>query len=167
VRVQHTVYTNNIWRRRKKEGIRRAEACGEKQRLKAEAEKKKEELKKREEVKKELNKLREEEKLVVKSEAEQRNLLSSSVTLLHEAEKKLSDAIKSGSLDSISIAHGLLEVARKRMDEANRELACLATNDKHVKRSKSGIWTVIYLEPMQRNLSRALLDYSVLTIEYE
>lgn len=118
-------------------------------------------------MKKELNKFREEEKLVVKSEAEQRNLLSSSVTLLHEAEKKLSDAIKSGSLDSISIAHGLLEVARKRMDEANRELACLATNDKHVKRGKSGIWTVIYLEPMQRNLSRALLDYSVLTIEYE
>jgi hypothetical protein len=106
-------------------------------------------------VKKELNKFREEEKLVVKSEAEQRNLLSSSVTLLHEAEKKLSDAIKSGSLDSISIAHGLLEVARKRMDEANRELACLAKKRQtcqekqkrhldcdlsgaHAKKSKSG-----------------------------
>ena len=47
--------------------------------------------------------------------------------MLKEAEAKLSDAIKAGSMDNISVAHGLLEVARKRMDTATDELPKLAT----------------------------------------
>jgi hypothetical protein len=41
------------------------------------------------------------------SEKEQRNFLHSSGVLLKEAETKLSDSIKAGNMDQISVAHGL------------------------------------------------------------
>jgi len=52
--------------------------------------------------------------------------LKSSGKLLQEAESKLADAIKAGDIDAIGISHGLLEVARKRMDNATNELCSIA-----------------------------------------
>jgi len=83
-------------------------------------------------------KLRSEEKEMLKKhetelqgkEKEQHNILKSSGALLHEAEEKLSTAIKSGNIDQIGISHGLLEVARKRMDSATAELCSIAQTRK-------------------------------------
>ena len=49
--------------------------------------------------------------------------------LLQEAEGKLSDAIKAGNMDQISVAHAI-EIARKRMSEATNELSTLAAKRK-------------------------------------
>ena len=64
------------------------------------------------------------------SEKEQHNLLKSGGLLLHEAESKLHEAIKTGDMDRISIAHGLLEVARKRMESATNKLCGVASKRK-------------------------------------
>jgi hypothetical protein len=61
-------------------------------------------------------------------EQEQHNVLKSSGKLLQEAEKKLASAIKAGNIDDIS--HGLLEVARKRMNDATSELCDIASKRK-------------------------------------
>jgi hypothetical protein len=46
--------------------------------------------------------------------------------LLTEAESKLADAIKQSYMDRVSIAHGLLEVARTRTATATKELGIIA-----------------------------------------
>ena len=46
----------------------------------------------------------------------QRNLLHGSGVLLKDAESTMSESIKGGNMDQISVTHGLLEVARKRME---------------------------------------------------
>ena len=66
------------------------------------------------------------------TEKEQHNLLKSGSVLLHEAESKLQEAIKTGDMDRISIAHGLLEVARKRMESATTMLCGVAAKRKTV-----------------------------------
>ena len=56
--------------------------------------------------------LRKEEADIKESEKDQSNILSSSGSLLQEAEAKLKEAIKAGDLDKIAVAHGLLEIGR-------------------------------------------------------
>lgn len=72
-----------------------------------------------------------ENELCVK-EKEQHNILNACAKLLQEAEGKLSDAIKAGNTDQLGVSHGLLEVARKRMDGANVELGSIASKRKHM-----------------------------------
>ena len=60
------------------------------------------------------------------AEKEQHNAILRSNAILKEAEEKLSVAVKAGNLDEIAIAHGLLEIGRKRISEATTELAKLA-----------------------------------------
>jgi len=50
--------------------------------------------------------------------------------LLSEVESKLSDAIKQGDMDRVSVAHGLLEVARTRTANATKELCVVAEKRK-------------------------------------
>jgi hypothetical protein len=54
-------------------------------------------------------------------EKEQHNILKSAEVLLSEAEIKLVDTIKQGDIDRVSVAHGLLEVARKHTANATKE----------------------------------------------
>src|SRR6218665_2449525 len=62
---------------------------------------------------------------ITPAEKEQHNLLSGSGALLKEAEPKLAEASRASNMDNISIAHGLLEVARRRMNEATQTLSKL------------------------------------------
>ena len=101
-----------------------------KQRQLAEEQKKKEEEKKKELKRLETEKLHEQEGEITVAETEQRKALSASGVLLQEAEGKLSDAIKAGNMDQISVAHAMIEIARKRMNEATNELSTLANKRK-------------------------------------
>lgn len=96
-----------------------------------EEEKKKHEEAERQKVHaKETEKLQKLEIELLAVKEEQHNILKSSGKILHEAEQKLSDAIKAGDIDRIGISHGLLEVARKRMDAATTELCSIAAKRK-------------------------------------
>ena len=74
--------------------------------------------------------LRKEEADIKESEKEQCSILSSSGSLLQEAEAKLNEAIKAGDLDKIAVAHGLLEIGRKRLTQATTDLSNLAEKRK-------------------------------------
>jgi len=56
--------------------------------------------------------------------------LKSAEVLLSEAESKLGEAIKQGDMDRVSVAHGLLEVARTRTANATKELRVIAEKRK-------------------------------------
>ena len=91
------------------------------------------------------------------AETEQRKALSASGVLLQEAEGKLLDAIKAGNMDQIiSVAHAMIEIARKRMSEAtncqhwllkenvvltkrNATLTHLSTRSRHRQRKRSPV----------------------------
>ena len=68
-----------------------------------------------------------------KKQTEQSNVLKAAEGLLADAEKKLSGAIKTGDMCQVSMASGLLEVGRKRIAEANRELSEIADRRKKIK----------------------------------
>src|SRR6218665_2642833 len=87
--------------------------------------KKREEKRKKEMQRQETDKLTKEEGEITAAEKEQHNLLSGSGALLKEAETKLAEASRASNMDNISIAHGLLEVARRRMNEATQTLSKL------------------------------------------
>jgi len=74
--------------------------------------------------------LKKEEDGITTAEKEQRTILSSLGALLQEAEAKLSEAIKAGDLDKIAVAHGLLEIGRKRLTPATTDLSSLAEKRK-------------------------------------
>ena len=67
---------------------------------------------------------------ITAAEKEQCNILSSSGSLLQEAEAKLNEAIEVGDLDKIAIAHGLLEISRKRLIQETTDLFNLAEKRK-------------------------------------
>lgn len=109
-----------------------------------------EEQKKKEEKKKELKRLqneqlRKQEDEITVAETEQRKALGAFGVLLQETEGKLSDAIKAGNMEQVSVAHAL-EIARKRMSEActdvvltkrNVTLTHLCTRSPHRQRKRS------------------------------
>jgi hypothetical protein len=64
-----------------------------------------------------------------KRQTEQSNILKAAECLLADAEKKLSDAVKSADMCQVSFASGLLEVGRKRIAEAHREMNDIAATD--------------------------------------
>ena len=74
--------------------------------------------------------LRREEADIKESEKDQRNIRSSSGSLLQEAEAKLNEAIKADYLDKIAVANGLLEIGRKRLTQATTDLSNLAEKRK-------------------------------------
>lgn len=92
----------------------------------AEKQKKREEEQKIEQKRKDAKQVLKEEGIILSAETEQRKMLSGSSALLQEAELKLSEAIKLKDIDKITVAQGLLEIGRKRMNEATSELAILA-----------------------------------------
>ena len=49
----------------------------------------------------------------------------------------VSDAIKSGDMNLVSVGHGLLEVARSRMNGATEQLSILAGNRKSVREKRN------------------------------
>ncbi len=49
----------------------------------------------------------------------------------------VSDAIKSGDMNLVSVGHGLLEVARSRMNGATEQLSILAGNRKCVREKRN------------------------------
>jgi len=52
---------------------------------------------------------------------------------LHEAEGKLSDAVKAGSMDQIDVAHTKIGIARKRMSETtNKRKRCVDKNKRNL-----------------------------------
>ena len=116
----------SVTEKKKAEEKRRLDKIDLQIRREAEAQKKIEEDKKKELSRKSLEKLKKEDVEISIAETEQRSILKGSEALLKEAEKKLSDAIKSGDMDMVSVGHGLLEVARSRMDGATEQLSILA-----------------------------------------
>jgi len=103
-----------------------------KKRVAAEERKKQEDKKFKESHRKDVDKLRKEEGEISLSEKEQRHLLHGSGVLLQETDYTLSESIKAGNIDHISVAYGLLEVERKRMDSTTIELAKLASKRKNL-----------------------------------
>lgn len=108
------------------EEIKRQKMIADKLRIEAEAQKKREHEQLMEKHRKDLDDLQKQQSVISSAENEQRNLIHGAGVLLKEAVAKLSDAIKIGSMDQISVAHGLIEVAQKHMDSATDELTKLA-----------------------------------------
>ena len=73
------------------------------------------------------------QKQLDQKQTEQSNSLKAAEGLLVDAEKRLSEAIKAGDMCQVSVASGLLEVGRKRVAAANRELTSIADNRKKMK----------------------------------
>ena len=98
-----------------------------------------EEIKKHEAEEAELKKKKEREKCLHlqkqldKKQTEQRNVLKAAEGLLADAEKKMSDATKDGDMCQVSMALGLLEVRRKRIAEAHKELTEIADRSKKIR----------------------------------
>lgn len=126
-RSAHAKYKQHLEEQKRLEEITRQIKIADKLRIDAEEQKKKE----HEQSKKDLDELQKRQSVISSEEKEQRNLIHGAGVLLKEAEAKLSDAIKIGNMDQISVAHGLIEVARKRMDSATEELAKLAAKRKN------------------------------------
>jgi len=86
---------------------------------------------------------------------EQGNSLKAAEDLLVDAEKRLSEAIKTGDMCQVSVASGLLEVGRKRVAAANMELTSIADNRKKMKNDddiwlwqincQPNFWTLVYV----------------------
>ena len=70
--------------------------------------------------------IREQEIKLLTIEKEQHNVLKSAQVLICDSESKLADAIKHDDMDQVSVAHGLLEIARKRTATATTELRVVA-----------------------------------------
>lgn len=95
-----------------------------------------EEKKKREAEEATLQKKQQKEKLhneLDRKQTERSSALKAAEGLLVEAENKLSAAIKAGDMRQTSVAAGMLEVGRKRIAEANRELTDIADRHKKTK----------------------------------
>ena len=107
----YSKYIEFLEEEKKKEERKMKEMLICEQQLAAEEQKKGEERKKKE---------------IMVAMKEQHNLFSGSGALLKEAETELAEAIRAGNMDNISIAHGLLEVARHRINEATKTLSKLA-----------------------------------------
>jgi len=73
-----------------------------------------------------IQEIREQETKLLTIEKEQHNVLKSAQVLICDSESKLADAIKHGDMDQVSVAHGLLEIARKRTATATTELRVVA-----------------------------------------
>ena len=73
------------------------------------------------------------QKQLDQKQTEQSNSLKAAEGLLVDVEKRLSEAIKAGDMCQVSVASGLLEVGRKRVAAANRELTSIADNRKKMK----------------------------------
>ena len=71
---------------------------------------------------------------------------------MKEAKAKLSDAIKAGNMDHIFIAHGLLEVARRRLQDTTHELST-AKSEGFVLIRRGDIQSSDFIGP-DKNLSR-------------
>jgi hypothetical protein len=129
-RASYVLYKKQLEEDRKNEEVMKREKLAVKQRKELEEAQKREVEKVKEAKRKTLEMLTKQESDINVAEKEQRNILRGSGKLLEEAEGKLKDAIKAGNIDQISVAHGLLEVARKRMDLATGELSTLAAKRK-------------------------------------
>ena len=123
-------YKEHLEEEQRNEEMRKKQLLERKQQQLAEEQKKKEEEKKKELRKLETEQLQKQEGEITVAEMEQRKALSASGVLLQEAEQKLSDAIKAGNMDQISVAHAMIEIARKRMSAATDELSTLANKRK-------------------------------------
>lgn len=130
VKGAYSRYKEHLEEERKNKEMKKKQLLERKQQQLAEEQKKKEEEKKKELRRQETEKLHKQEGEITVAESEQRKALSASGVLLQEAEGKLSDAIKAGNMDQISVAHAMIEIARKRMNEATTELAALANKRK-------------------------------------
>lgn len=124
-RSAYSRYKEFLEEEKKKEEGKKERLIHEQQ-LEAEEQKKRQEKRKKEMQRQETDKLTKEEGEITAAEKEQHNLLSGSGALLKEAETKLAEAIRAGNMDNISIAHGLLEVARCRMNAATKTLSKMA-----------------------------------------
>jgi len=131
-RVQgaHSRYKEHLEEEQRNKEMMKKQLLEHKQRQLAEEQKKKEEEKKKELRRLETENLQKKEREITVAEMEQRKTLSASGVLLQEAEGKLSDAIKAGDMDQISVAHAMIEIARKRMNTATNELSTLANKRK-------------------------------------
>ena len=134
-RSAYSVYKEHLEKQRAEEASKRMAAKQEhdkrmeEQRLEKNAERMNQEKK---EAKNKLVQLHKE--LDIK-QTEQNNALKAAEGILVDAEKRLSEAVKAGDMCLVSVASGLLEVGRKRVAEANRELTSIAATRKKMKLS--------------------------------
>jgi len=122
----YSKYKEHLEEEQRNKEMRKKQLLERKQRQLEEEKKKKEEEKKKELRHLESEQLQKQEHEISVAETKQRKALSASGVLLQEAEGKLSDTIKAGNMDQISVAHAMLEIARKWMSEATIELSALA-----------------------------------------
>jgi len=124
--------TNSIWKKKDEQWVeirRQQMSDKKKQKLEEEAKRKEQKAKEEENRRKRRSEQKDEEDMLT-AESKQRIILQGSGNLLKEAESRLSEAILLADMDKISIAHGLLEVARQRMDSATTSLADIAVKRK-------------------------------------
>jgi hypothetical protein len=129
-RAAHSKYKEYLEKEKEKQAREKRQRLEKKLKKLADEKKKMEDAKRSEQQRKDAQLLLKEETDITVAEKEQRNVIASAGSLLKEAETKLSDAIKAGDLDKISVAHGLLEIARKRTSEATDELGKLSDRGK-------------------------------------
>ena len=126
----YSKYREHLEEEQRNKEMRKTQLLARKQRETEKKQKKKEEEKQKELRRLESEQLKKQESEITVAETEQRQALSASGVLLQEAEGKLSDAIKAGNMDQISVAHAMIEIARKRMSEATNKLSTLAAKRK-------------------------------------
>lgn len=145
-RAAHSKYKEYLENEKQKKAQEKAKTVAQQMKKLAEDKKKADDAKRKEQERKDAEMLAKEEASISVAEQEQRNLLSSAGSLLKEAEAKLAEAIKAGDVDKTAVAHGLLEIARKRTYDATDELGklsekrkrCLQKRKRHLPSSDSG-----------------------------
>jgi hypothetical protein len=129
-RSAYSVYKDHLEKKKAEIEMKRRAIQQQRDELLAEETKKREAEEVERKKKRDKEKRRQLLKEIEMKQSEQRNVLKAAEGLLADAEKKLSDAIKCGDMCKVSIASGLLEVGRKRIAQANKELSTIAENKK-------------------------------------
>ena len=129
-RLAHSKYKKAEEKRRQEElEMKRKSEQAQKQ-ADEEIAKEQERLLKQAAHKKDQEEIRKQEIALLSSEKEQHNILKSAEGLLSEAESKLGEAINQGDMGRVSVAHGLLEVARTRTANATNKVRVIAEKRK-------------------------------------
>lgn len=121
----HSVYL------RKLQEEREAEEAKKKAKAKKEAEQQEQE-KVRKECEKQLKKLKDDQKDLKSKEKETEEEYQRAKALLQETQERLTKAIIDKDINNVSLASGFLEVARKKLDDAEKELKLLTEKKRKI-----------------------------------
>ena len=121
----HSIYS------RKLQEEKEAEESKKKAKAKKQAEQQEQE-KLQKEYEKQLKQLKEDQKDLKSREKETEEEYQRAKALLQETQERLTKAIKEKDMNNVSLASGFLEVARKKLDEAEKELKLLTEKKRKI-----------------------------------